>query len=58
MSGIFYGLEIARRGLTVSQQALTLTGNNITNASTAGYTRQRLVIESLYPSTTSDLQVG
>jgi flagellar hook-associated protein 1 FlgK len=53
MSGIFYGLEIARRGLSVSQQAITLTGNNISNASTEGYTRQRLVIESIYPSTSS-----
>ncbi len=51
MSGIFYGLEIARRGLTVSQQAITLTGNNISNASTEGYTRQRLVIDSIYPDT-------
>jgi|AGTN01.2.fsa_nt_gi flagellar hook-associated protein FlgK len=55
MSGIFYGLEIARRGLAVSQQAITLTGNNISNANTEGYTRQRLVIESLYPNTQSRL---
>lgn len=50
MAGIFYGLEIARRGLSVSQQALQLTGNNISNADTEGYTRQRLVIESIYPN--------
>lgn len=55
MSGMFYGLEIARRGLTVSQQAITLTGHNISNANTEGYTRQRLVIESLYPNTKSRL---
>ncbi len=55
MSGMFYGLEIARRGLTVSQQAITLTGNNISNANTEGYTRQRLVIESIYPNTKSRL---
>lgn len=62
MAGIFYGLEIARRGLTVSQQAITLTGNNISNANTEGYTRQRLVIESLYPNTVTRfgglLQIG
>jgi len=51
MAGMFYGLEIARRGLMVSQQAMTLTGHNISNANTEGYTRQRLVIESLYPNT-------
>lgn len=53
MSSIFYGLEIAKTGLYVSQQAITLTGNNIANASTEGYTRQRLVIDSVYPSTNS-----
>lgn len=58
MSSIFYGLEIARRGLTVSQQAITLTGNNISNANTEGYTRQRLVIESIYPDTKSRLSGG
>ncbi len=51
MAGIFYGLEIARRGLTVSQRAITLTGHNVANADTEGYTRQRLVIESIYPKT-------
>lgn len=58
MPGMFYGLEIARRGLSVSQQAMTLTGQNISNASTEGYTRQRLVIESLYPSTESRFGQG
>jgi flagellar hook-associated protein 1 FlgK len=58
MSGIFYGLEIARRGLTVSQQAISLTGNNISNVSTEGYTRQRLVVESIYPNTVSRFANG
>jgi flagellar hook-associated protein 1 FlgK len=58
MSGFFYGLEIARRGLTVSQQAITLTGNNISNANTEGYTRQRLVIESIYPDTKTRFSGG
>lgn len=53
MAGIFYGLEIARRGLTVSQQAIQLTGHNVANADTEGYTRQRLYIESIYPQTGS-----
>ena len=58
MSSMFYGLEIARRGLTVSQQAITLTGNNISNASTEGYTRQRLVIESICPDTKTRFSGG
>ena len=58
MSSIFYGMEIARRGLSVSQQGMTLTGNNISNASTKGYTRQRLVIESIYPDTKTRFSGG
>jgi flagellar hook-associated protein 1 FlgK len=58
MSGLFYGLEIAKTGLYVSQKGLKLSGNNIANANTEGYTRQRLVIESLYPSTMSRLNIG
>ena len=51
MAGMFYGLEIARSGLNVNKQAMQLIGHNISNAGNAGYTRQRLVIESLYPNT-------
>ncbi len=43
MSSTFYGLEIARTGLFASQSGLNLTGHNISNANTVGYTRQRLV---------------
>jgi flagellar hook-associated protein 1 FlgK len=58
MSGLFYGLEIAKSGLYVSQKGLTLSGNNIANANTEGYTRQRLVINSIYSSTLSRLHIG
>lgn len=58
MAGLFYSLEIAKSGLYVSQRGLTLAGNNIANANTEGYTRQRLVIESIYPSTLSRMNVG
>jgi flagellar hook-associated protein 1 FlgK len=44
---LFYGLEIARTGLMVSSKALDVTGNNIANANTVGYTRQRLVLSSI-----------
>ena len=59
MSSLFYGLEIAKTGLSVSQQAISLTGNNIANANTVGYTRQRLAtnaIDSCY--TTRILESG
>jgi flagellar hook-associated protein 1 FlgK len=37
----FLGLETALRGVLAQQQALDVTGHNIANASTVGYTRQR-----------------
>lgn len=58
MSGLFYSLEIAKSGLYVSQHALTLTGNNIANANTKGYTRQRVVVESIAPSVMSRFNPG
>ncbi|MFK0007020.1 flagellar hook-associated protein FlgK [Paenarthrobacter sp. NPDC090520] len=38
----FGGLNTAYRGLTAAQQAINLAGQNIANASTDGYTRQRI----------------
>lgn len=38
----FGGLNTAYRGLTAAQQAINLAGQNIANASTPGYTRQRI----------------
>jgi flagellar hook-associated protein 1 FlgK len=49
----FVGIETALRGLNASQQALQITGHNITNANTPGYTR-----ETANFSTTSALQVA
>jgi flagellar hook-associated protein 1 len=40
MSSTFYGLDIAKSGLNVSQLALNVTSNNIANVGTDGYTRQ------------------
>lgn len=42
MSSTFMGLEIARRGLTAQQSALSVTGQNISNANTPGYSRQKV----------------
>lgn len=38
----FYGMEIARSGLYTAQSQLNITGHNISNVDTVGYTRQRL----------------
>lgn len=42
MRSTFMGLETARRGMFTQQSALHTTGHNIANASTPGYTRQRV----------------
>lgn len=45
MTSTFSGLETARRGLVAQQSALYTTGNNIANANTLGYTRQRVDLQ-------------
>jgi flagellar hook-associated protein 1 FlgK len=53
MPSTFVGIETALRGLMAHQQALEITGHNITNANTKGYTR-----ETADFSTTSALQIA
>ncbi|MDL2252740.1 flagellar hook-associated protein FlgK [Ruminococcaceae bacterium OttesenSCG-928-I18] len=47
MRPTFMGFETATRGLMVNQKALDIVGNNLTNVSTMGYTRQRVDLVSL-----------
>ncbi|MBP2029010.1 flagellar hook-associated protein 1 FlgK [Acetoanaerobium pronyense] len=42
MRSTFAGLSIAQSGLFASQRSLDITGHNIANANTRGYSRQRL----------------
>ncbi len=49
MRSTFYGLEIAKTGLFISQNQLDVTGHNISNVDTPGYTRQRISTASLPP---------
>lgn len=44
MRSTFYGLEIAKSGLFAAQRSIDLTGHNISNSNTVGYTRQRLLL--------------
>ena len=46
--GTFGSFTAARLGIYASQSALNVTGNNIANINTEGYTRQRLDLVSLY----------
>ena len=47
---MFDGLYIARSGVRASRAALNVTGQNITNSNTEGYTRQRVDQNSIPPS--------
>lgn len=51
MRSTFFGLEIGYRGLVAHQKSLDITGHNMTNASTPGYSRQRCEITETYPFT-------
>jgi flagellar hook-associated protein 1 FlgK len=42
MLSTFHGLETAKRGMMTQQNALYVTGHNVANASTPGYSRQRV----------------
>lgn len=42
MSSTFHGLEVAKRGMFTQQSALYTTAQNISNANTEGYSRQRV----------------
>lgn len=45
----FFGLEIARRALFTSQKAINVTGHNIANTDTKGYTLQRVISTAVDP---------
>jgi flagellar hook-associated protein 1 FlgK len=51
MQTTFSGFESARQALMAAQTALSITSQNIANASTTGYTRQRIVLTSTGPDT-------
>ncbi|OHD69249.1 MAG: flagellar hook-associated protein FlgK [Spirochaetes bacterium RBG_16_49_21] len=49
MNSTFMGLEIGKRGLMSHQQAIHVTGHNISNAENKEYSRQRVVITAADP---------
>ena len=49
MGSTFGGLEIARRALGAQQLGINVTGHNIANANTPGYSRQRVELETTLP---------
>jgi len=49
LSGTFFGLNTALRGLFAQQKAINTTAHNIANANTEGYTRQQVIMETTMP---------
>lgn len=60
MRSTFFGLELGRLGLWAQQRALDVTGHNIANANTEGYSRQvaRLRATPAYAPPARTLPVG
>lgn len=49
MSSTFGGIEIGKKSLQAQRQALEVTGHNIANANTEGYSRQRVNMSATTP---------
>jgi flagellar hook-associated protein 1 FlgK len=49
MTSTFSGIEIGKRAVVAHQQALNTTGHNLSNASTEGYSRQRVEFSAFEP---------
>lgn len=47
MASSFMGLYVQREAIVAAQKALDITGNNLSNANTVGYSRQRLDVCSV-----------
>jgi len=55
MRTTFFGYELARRALATSQRSIDVAGHNIANASTPGYSRQRVITTATPPYTVPTL---
>src|SRR5690242_18724188 len=51
MAGLFDTLTLGSRSLDTYRKAIDVTGHNLANVNTPGYTRQRLVLQSVAGST-------
>jgi flagellar hook-associated protein 1 FlgK len=58
MSNIFGLMNIAQSSLYAQQKAINVTGNNIANVNTPGYTRQRLNLVQSRPSLSGNQLLG
>ena len=52
MRSTFLGFEVSKRSIQISQKALDIANNNLSNLNTEGYTRQRVDLNSSYMNVT------
>jgi flagellar hook-associated protein 1 FlgK len=58
MSGIYGTMDIAKQALNLTQTQIEVTGNNIANADTPGYSRRTVIVEENQPINTAPGQIG
>ena len=58
MSGITFVLNLAREALMAQQRGIHVTGHNIANVNTPGYTRQRLILTANAVTVDSRIKLG
>ncbi len=56
MRATFLGFETQKRTLQIAQKSLDITGNNLSNVNTVGYTRQRVDLYAMYVSGNQSLR--
>ncbi|MCC6446107.1 MAG: flagellar hook-associated protein FlgK [Armatimonadetes bacterium] len=57
MPSAFSGIEMGRRALSAHQQAIDVTGHNIANINTPGYSRQEIVFATTDPYTNPSVRM-
>ncbi|MEI6205611.1 MAG: flagellar hook-associated protein FlgK [Desulfuromonadales bacterium] len=56
--GLSAAMEIGKNGLTIYRVASEVTGENIANVNTPGYSRQRIILETAPPTTVNGFPLG
>ena len=56
--GLSAAMEIGKNGLNIYRVAQEITGENIANVNTPGYSRQRVVLETAPPTTANGFPLG
>ncbi|MFZ2956815.1 MAG: flagellar hook-associated protein FlgK [Candidatus Ozemobacteraceae bacterium] len=54
MRATFFGIELGKRAIQAQRTAMDVTSQNIANANTEGYSRQKAVLVATTPMSTSD----